>query len=79
MAKHMPAAMQDVERRQQEEIPASRVWKLHIFNHICLRPLFAFARHCALVSVTWDCSIDKLTDVGLFKSAVSQKSFNSRH
>ena len=70
MAEHMPAAMQDVERRQQEEFPASRVWKLHIFTHIWLRPLFAFARHCALLSVTWVRLIGKLTDVGLFKSAI---------
>ena len=70
MAEHMRAAMQDVERRQQEEIPASSGWKLHIVNHIWLRPLFAFARHCAPVSVTWVCLIGKLTDVGLFKSTI---------
>ena len=32
------------------------IWKLLILNHVWLRPLFVFARHCAPVSVT---SIEK--------------------
>ena len=44
-------------------------------NQIWLRPLLVFARHCALVAVTWVCFIGKLTDVDLFKSAIRQNVF----
>ena len=53
---HVPKAATDAWWRQTKR----RVWKLHILNHIWLRPSLAFARHCALVSVTWVCLIGKL-------------------
>ena len=41
----------------------------HSQSHLA-SAVVCFARHCAFVSVTSVCLIGKLTDVGLFKSAI---------